>query len=359
MENTRKNQRNAQRVRLASIGVGMIGKVHAQFAAQIDECEYVAICDQDPAHEKMARALNVVYYNNYEEMIEKEALDGVIISLPNELHEPVGSVCAEKGLHLFIEKPIATRVEDADKLIESAKRNNVQLQVAHHRRFNPMVHATSEMIKNGELGDIVAINMFWCMYKPAEYFVAGPWRSKKGGGPILINTIHEIDLLRYWIGDIERVYAEVSNKTRKFEVEDTVSVSVRFADGTLASILMSDAAPSLWGYECTMGENPHFFPTKGNIYHFLGTKASLTFPGMCKVYYKDSSKAGWQHPITTEQLDIKSDDPYPDQLRNFCKVITGEETPRTSGEDARKTLIATLAVHESGVTNQPIRIDYS
>jgi len=164
--------------------------------------------------------------------------------------------------------------------------------------------------------------------------------------------------LRYCIGDIERVYAEVSNKSRGFEVEDTVSATVRFTDGTLASILMSDTAPSVWGYECTMGENPHFYPTKGNIYHFLGTEASVSFPGMEKVYYKDPEKKGWQHPITSEQLDIKSADPYPGQLAHFCKVITREEEPRTSGEDARKTLVATLALHESGMTQKPVQIQY-
>ena len=353
------SQKSAGRVRLASIGVGMIGHVHAKIAAGLKECEYVAICDTNPAQERMARDYGVKFYTDYKEMIKKEALDGVIISLPNEMHEPVGTVCADQGLHIFMEKPITATVAEADKLISSAHRNKVQLLIAHHRRFNPMVVATREMIRNGELGDLVGVSILWCMYKPSEYFVAGPWRRQKGGGPILINTIHEIDNLRYFYGEIERVYAEVSNKTRKFEVEDTVSISLRFSDGTLASILMSDAAPSLWGYECTMGENPHFYPTKGNIYRFLGTQASLTFPGMTKVYYADPSKVGWQHPITTEQLNIKSADPYPDQLKHFCNVIKGEEMPRTSGEDARRTLIATLAVHESGVTGKPIKIDYT
>jgi predicted dehydrogenase len=352
------SQNNNQRVRLASIGVGMIGHVHATLADQIEACDYVAICDADPSKEPMARELGVNYYRNYEEMIEQETLDGVMISLPNEMHEPVGTYCANNGLHLFVEKPIASTVEAAEKLIASARRNNVQLLIAHHRRFNPMIVATREMIRNGELGDIVGISILWCMYKPSEYFVAGPWRKQKGGGPILINTIHEIDNLRYLYGEIERVYAEVSNKTRKFEVEDTVSISLRFTDGTLASILMSDAAPSLWGYECTMGENPFFYPTRGNIYHFLGTKASLTFPGMQKVSYADPSKVGWQHPITTEQLHIKSADPYPDQLKHFCKVVKGEEHPRTSGEDALRTLRVTMAVLESGESNQPIMMKY-
>jgi predicted dehydrogenase len=347
---------NTKRVRLASIGAGMIGHVHAEIAAGMEECEYVALCDQDPSKANMARELGATYYRDFREMIEKENLDGVMISLPNELHEPVGSACAERGVHIFMEKPIASTADDAEKLIRSAHANHVQLLIGHHRRFNPMMMATRDMVRGGELGEIVGINVLWCMYKPKEYFEAGPWRKQKGGGPILINTIHEIDNLRFIYGEIARVYAETSNKIRKFEVEDTVSISLRFKDGTPASILMSDAAPSLWGYECTMGENPFFFHTEGNIYHYLGTKASLTFPGMLKVYYADPTKVGWQHPLTTTRLPIKSKDPYPDQLKHFCRVIRGEQTPRTSGEDALQSLRVAMAVHESGLTHRPIEV---
>ncbi|MBN2553101.1 MAG: Gfo/Idh/MocA family oxidoreductase [Spirochaetales bacterium] len=348
--------RRGRRVRLASIGAGMIGHVHAEIAAGMEECEYVALCDGDASKAKMAERLGAAYYRDFREMIERETLDGVIISLPNELHEPVGSACAERGLHIFMEKPIAHSVEDAEKLIRSANASHVKLLIGHHRRFNPMMVATRDMVRGGELGEIVGISVLWCMYKPREYFEVGPWRRRKGGGPILINTIHEIDNLRFIYGEIARVYAETSNKIRKFEVEDTVSISLRFRDGTPASILMSDAAPSLWGYECTMGENPFFFHTKGNIYHYLGTKASLTFPGMLKVYYADPEKAGWQHPLTTTKLPIESKNPYPDQLGHFCRVIRGEEEPRTSGEDALQTLKVTMAVHESGLTNRPVEV---
>jgi predicted dehydrogenase len=356
LENKPGRATNSKTVRLASIGAGMIGHVHAEIASGMGECEYVALCDRDPSKAEMAERLGATYYGDFREMIEREALDGVMISLPNELHEPVGSACAERGLHIFMEKPIAATMEDAEKLIRSSRANHVQLLIGHHRRFNPMMVATRDMVRGGQLGEIVGINALWCMYKPNEYFEAGPWRKQKGGGPILINTIHEIDDLRFIYGEIGRVYAETSSKIRNFEVEDTVSVSLRFKDGTLASILMSDAAPSLWGYECTMGENPFFFHTEGNIYHLLGTKASLTFPGMLKVYYADPTKAGWQHPLTTEQLPIKSEDPYPDQLRHFCRVIRGEQTPRTSGEDAMRTLQVTLAVHESGLSHRPIEV---
>ena len=344
------------KVRLASIGAGMIGAVHAKVLARLEECEYVALCDMDPAKEKMAAELGTKYYRDHREMMDREKLDGVIISVPNESHEAVSIECTDRGLHIFMEKPIATTLESADRMIANARKNNVRILVWHHRRFNPLINAARDAVRSGELGNLVGVSVLWCMYKPSEYFVAGDWRRRKGGGPILINTIHEIDNLRYVCGEISRVYAEVSNKARGFEVEDTVSISVRFKDGALASILMSDTAPSLWGYECTTGENPFFYPTKGDIYRYLGTKASLTFPGLVKVHYADPAKVGWQHPITTTQLAAPKHDTYVEQMRHFCRVVKGEEEPRTSGEDGRRTLEVTMAVAESGRTSRPIDV---
>jgi len=344
------------KVRLASIGTGMIGQVHARVLARLGDCEFVALCDMDPAKEKMAAELGTKYYRDHREMMDREKLDGVVVSVPNEMHEAVGLECAERGLHLFMEKPIATTLESADRLLAGARKNGVRILVGHHRRFNPLINAARDAIRSGELGSLVGVSVLWCMYKPSEYFLVGPWRRKKGGGPLLINTIHEIDNLRYVCGEISRVYAEVSNKTRGFEVEDTVSLSVRFQNGALASILMSDAAPSLWGYECTMGENPFFYPTKGDIYHYLGTKASLTFPGLVKVYYADPAKVGWQYPISTVQVEAPKLDTYVEQMRHFCRVVRGEEEPRTSGEDGRRTLEVIMALAESGQTNRPIEV---
>jgi predicted dehydrogenase len=345
-----------KRVRLASIGAGMIGQLHARLARGLADCQYVALCDPDPAKEKLAAELGAAYYRDYRQLIQRERLDAVLIAVPNEAHDAVGLDCAARGLHLFMEKPIASSLEAADRLIAGARAGGVQLYIAHHRRFNPRINRVREAVRGGELGDLVGVSVLWCMYKPSEYFTAGPWRAGKGGGPILINTIHEIDLLRYIHGELVRVYAEVSSKSRGFEVEDTVSVSLRFADGALASILMSDAAPSLWGYESTAGENPFFYPTKGDLYHFLGRKASLTFPGLVKVFYADPARMGWQHPLSTEQLEVSPCDPYVEQLQHFCRVVRGQEPPRTSGEDARRSLAVAMAVRESGATGRALEV---
>lgn len=344
------------KIKLASIGVGMIGEVHSRSLSKMKSCEYVGISDSDPSKKALADKYGVKFYDDYREMIREEKPDGVVISLPNEMHTSVGSYCAEQGIHVFMEKPIASTVEESEKLIESVEKNKVQLLIGHHRRFNPLMVAMKGILERKELGSIVGISMLWAMYKPSEYFAQGPWRTKKGGGPILINLIHEIDNLRYLYGEIDRVYAEVSNKARGFEVEDTIGVTLRMKDGVIATILMSDTVPSKWAYETSMGEFDHFYQGNGNIYHFLGDKASLAFPEMLKVSYEYREKTGWRYPLTMEHLNLRSADPYPAQMEHFARVVKGEESPRTSGRDALQTLKVTMAVRESGMIHQPVEV---
>ena len=139
-------------------------------------------------------------------------------------------------------------------------------------------------------------------------------------------------------------------------MEDTVSITVRFEDDTVGTILICDCAPSLWSYETSVAENLFFFQSHGTAYQFLGTKASLDFPHLNKVYYADTDRVGWQHPISIQKTGISPADPLIRQLKHFCRVARGEANPRTSGPDGRQTLRVTLAVLESGKTHQPVNI---
>jgi predicted dehydrogenase len=270
----------------------------------------------------------------------------------------MGIACAERGLHLLVEKPIAPSLAEADRLIEAAVRNKVRILVGHQRRFNARVEKTRDVVTGGELGKLVGATITWALLKPPQYF-EGPfaWRKNKGGGPILINLIHEIDNLRYICGEIDEVFAMASNRVRNFSVEDTAGVTLRFEDGAVGTVLVSDCSPSLSAYEATTGENPLIPHDYGNCYHFYGTEASLLFPQMKKLFYSDPAKLGWHYPITEQGVKVpQDDDPYVKEFRHFAKVIRGEEPSRISGEDGRKTLEVTLAIQRSGETGQPVRL---
>ena len=344
------------KVRLGSIGIGMIGLVHARILSEMAECEYVAVSDADTTLTGIAEELGVKFYSSYRQMIDNENLDGVVISIPNEMHASVGCYCAGKGLHIFIEKPIASTEEDAEALVASAEKNCINILIGHHRRFNPAVNRMKEIIKKGELGNLIGASMLWSMYKPEEYFQGrGSWRRKAGGGPILINLIHEIDILRYLTGDeVESVYAVASSSSRNFEVEDTLSAVIKLKNGLIANVLMSDSSPSPWGYEAIMGENSFFHHTKGNIYYFLGDKASMAFPEMKKNYYRNPDETGWQYKLAYEDMNVKSCNPYPEQMLHFCNVVRGIESPRTDGRDALASLKSALAVKESANSGKSV-----
>jgi predicted dehydrogenase len=258
-----------------------------------------------------------------------------------------------------VEKPIAPSLEEADRLIRAAEQNKVRILVGHQRRFNARVEKAREVVRGGALGALVGATITWAMLKPREYF-EGPfaWRKRKGGGPILINLIHEIDNLRYICGEIDEVFAVTSNKVRNFSVEDTAGVTFRFENGAVGTAFVSDCVPSLSAYEATTGENPLIPHDFGNCYHFYGTEASLLFPQMKRLFYSDPTKLGWHYPITEQGIKVvQTEDPYLKEFRHFAKVVRGEETPRISGEDARRTLEVTLAIQRSGETGQPIQLE--
>ncbi len=344
-------------VKLGLIGAGFIGKKHAVMSESFAGCRLVGISDVNPSTKALADELGVNYYADYEEMIAAESPEGVIIATPTESHTSVGVACAQHGVHLFVEKPIAANARDAQILVENARKNDVRLLVGHHRRFNPFVETTRRAIKQGKIGKLVAVSVLWVLLKPSDYFQID-WRSQPGGGPVLINLIHDIDNLRYICGEVKRVYAETSSGVRGFEVEDTVCVSLRFSDGALGSLVASDAVPSNWSYEATTGENPYYFRTNDNCYLFFGTVGSLVFPDLRVVRYENPQQAGWQYPLVTEHIHVDHHDPWIRQLNHFCRVISGKEDPRTSGEDALRSLAVAQAILKSGDKQEPVELSH-
>jgi predicted dehydrogenase len=346
------------RVRLGLIGMGLIGTPHARTLQRVEDCELAAVADVDEKYREATERLGATFYRDYEQMIRRESLQGVIIATPNHLHVPMGIVCAEHGLHLLVEKPIAPDLDEADRLVEAAKRNNVRILVGHQRRFNARVEKARDVVRGGELGKLVGATITWALLKPPQYF-EGPfaWRKNKGGGPILINLIHEVDNLRYICGEIDEVFAVTSNKVRDFSVEDTAGVSFRFENGAVGTAFISDCTPSLSAYEATTGENPLIPHDFGNCYQFFGTEGSLLFPQLKKLFYSEPAKLGWHYPITEQGVKVShEDDPYMKEFRHFAKVIRGEESPRISGEDGRRTLEVTLAIQKSGESGKPVRL---
>ncbi len=334
-------------VRLAVIGAGLIGKKHAGLISADDTCSLAGICDSDPKCRSIADDLNVPFYQDMEELLERDRPDGAIIATPNELHADGVELCAKHSVHVLVEKPVAGTSDDARRIVNSAAECGIEVLVGHHRRHNPLIGKTKALVKDGTLGKLVAVSVLWTILKPADYYDVD-WRCvRPSGGPTLINLIHELDSLRFICGEVRSVFAQSSSTARGLEVEDSLSATLTFENGVLGSILASDATPAPWSYEMNTGENPHYFHTNENCYRFFGTMGSLAFPQMELWRYADESRKGWQHAMEMTRCEVEHADPLVRQLKHFCRVARHEEKPLVDARDGARSLAVALAVLES------------
>jgi predicted dehydrogenase len=191
-------------------------------------------------------------------------------------------------------------------------------------------------------------------HKPAEYFDAAPWRREPGGGPILINMVHEVDDLRAVCGEIVAVQAMAANGTRGHAVEETVAIALRFASGALGTFLLSDTAAAPFSWELTSGEDPSYpRDADADCYVIAGTRGSLRVPTMRLTSY--AAARSWCEPLETAVVEVERADPLARQLAHFCEVIRGA-APRVTGRDAVETLRVTLAIAEASRTGELVEV---
>ncbi|MFL6663875.1 MAG: Gfo/Idh/MocA family protein [Rhizobacter sp.] len=344
-------------LRLAVAGAGLIGRAHIERIRDHDDCRLVAVADPSSAAAGVARAADVPLYSDLVTLLDTARPDGVILATPNALQVEGALQCIERHVPALVEKPVADTLEDAARLAAAEVASRVPLLVGHHRRHSRLLERAREVIASGRLGRIVAVNGSATFRKPDAYFRDGPWRTRPGGGPILINLVHEIDNLRMLLGEVAQVQAMASSAARGFEVEDTAAIGLRFASGALGTFLLSDAAASPRSWEQTSGENAAYDRhADEDCYVIAGERGSLGVPTM-RLRTADG-EASWWSPLATEVLATHADDPLARQLAHFCAVIRGVEEPRVSAADAARTLRVTLAVAESARRGgAPVRVD--
>ena len=180
------------------------------------------------------------------------------------------------------------------------------------------------------------------------------WRRQAGGGPILINLIHDIDMLRYLLGEVTEVQAMDSHAVRGFEVEDTAAAVLRFASGALATVIVSDAATSPWCWDMCAGEQGQYPRQDVASHQIMGTHGSLSLPDLGLWQYR--GERSWHAELSHEETRVHVADPYTRQLEHFAAVIAGQAEPLCNALDGLRTLQATLAVHDAAVGGRAITL---
>ncbi|WP_026203204.1 Gfo/Idh/MocA family protein [Rhizobium giardinii] len=340
-----------RKVKLAVLGAGLIGKRHIQHVLAEPQAELLAVVDPMQLGQQIAQESGAKWFPSFTAMINTDRPDGIIVATPNQIHVANGLEAIAAGVPALIEKPIADNIADGEKLIGAAQAAGIPLLVGHHRRHNPIIQKAKKIIDSGELGRVLVANaMFW-LFKPDDYFNID-WRRQAGAGPVFLNLIHDVDNLRYLLGDIVAVQARESHIVRSNVVEETAVILMEFASGLLATASVSDTVVAPWSWEMTTGENPAYPKTEEACYLIGGSHGSLSIPSLD--VWKNGTKRSLWEPFETHRVEFEHEDPLALQIQQFCKVIRGEEPPLVTGRDGLNTLNVIMAIKQSADSGERI-----
>ena len=332
-------------VRLLLVGAGLIGRAHAVRIAADATCRLVGIVDLAEAAAGVAAEVGAPRFVDLETAIAATRPEGVILATPNQLHEEGTLAVLAHRLPLLVEKPVAGDLAAARRMIAAAREAAVPVLVGHHRRHGSIVRGAQAIVGRGDIGTPVAVSGLTLFLKPDAYFDVA-WRRRAGAGPILLNLVHDVDLIRAIVGEIVEVQAITSNLRRGFEVEDTAAVLVRFAGGALGTFVLSDTAAAPWSWEMTSGEAPVYPRQREHCFHIAGTRGALSLPDLTLWRYGD--RAGWWEPLERVSLTPEPVDPLVEQVAHFRRVIRDGEAPRCSLLDGARTLAVIEAIARAG-----------
>lgn len=331
-------------LQIAVVGAGLIGRVHIRTIQSSANCCLHAIVDPGDGTAQLAAACQVPHFESLQAMLDWQRPDAIIIATPNAMHVEQARQCLDAGIPALLEKPVATHHAGALELADHVERSGVPILVGHHRAHSEIMRRACAIIASGKLGRLVSIMGSAQFYKPGDYFLQAPWRSQEGGGPVLINMIHEIHNLRMLMGEITQVQAMASSDIRHNDVEDTVAINLRFANGSLGTFLLSDTAASASSWELTAGENPDYPQHDDeNCYWVAGTRGSLSIPTLVTRYHDAEQESSWWQRMSVAASTPEPVDPLMRQLEHFLAVVKAETPPLVSVQDG----LANLQVVES------------
>lgn len=347
----------AEPIRLAVIGAGLVGQRHVRHAAAHADFDLAWIVDPDPSRRDLAEQHGCRHAVRLEDVPAADC-QAAIIATPNGDHLPSGLACLDRNWATLVEKPVADTVENGEKLVSAFEARGLPLLVGHHRRYHPSVDKAKELLSTGVIGSPISASLIWAVRKPDSYFKAGAWRRDSDGGPLLINFIHEADLMVGLFGPVNEIQAMVSHHARGSSVEDSAAIILRFSSGLIATVVLTDAALSPWSFEGASGENPTIAETGISSWRIGCTAGSFEFPGLRVWTDAEGDQGDWSRPLKDETIETSKVDPLHEQLTHFAQLIKGEASePKISGRDGLEALRLVDAVRIAARTGQPCFVD--
>ncbi|OGS22248.1 MAG: hypothetical protein A2252_06720 [Elusimicrobia bacterium RIFOXYA2_FULL_39_19] len=337
------------------IGCGTIASWHINGIENTKGAKLVAVCDRsEDKAKKTASEKNVDYYTGLGEMLKRKDLDVVCICTPSSLHTEQAIAAAQAGKHVITEKPMAITLEKANRMIDVCKKNKVKLSCVFQLRFTEPYAKIKKVIDSGELGKLTLGDCYLKYYRSQAYYDSAGWRGTwefDGGGALMNQGIHMIDLLQWYMGPVESVFGHCKTLARKIEVEDTAAAVIKFKNGAIGVI------------EGTTSVFPSNIPHRLELH---GDRGSIMFSGSGlarwevegpdgKVIDKLQDTAKETQKAITKPTDI-SWEGHQQVIGDMVSAIKENREPVVTGEDGKKALEIILAIYESSKTGKEIKL---
>ena len=345
----------ADRLRIGMIGCGEIAVQTAKGIAASTLGQHVMVMDTDArVAGDLGATYDVPHTTKAEELLANPAVDAVYIAVPHFLHAPLAIQAAQAGKHVLVEKPIATTLAEADAMIATAGAAKVTLSVAYLAQVDPVAQTMQRLVAAGAIGKVVGTRIIYRGDKPESYWHSGysgrittDWRTSKaksGGGVLIMNTIHDLNTLRFITGlEVVRVAAEYETFTTPVEVEDYIALTYRYANGAIGTL---EAGSAIRGRD----------PVR-EVNRIYGDAGQILFSNPARIF------------VTREQVGLKAgewqDLPGPAgskgseraaMIDGFAGAVLNGQPPVVRAEDGRAALQIALAAYQSGQEHEVVTL---
>lgn len=333
------------------VGCGVVADYHIGAINDTEGAKLVAINDvvEERARE-VGEQHGVAWYTDYKEMIAALDVDAICICTPSGIRIPIATDAAKAGVHLVIEKPIDVTLEKADRIIQAAAEADVQLMCIFQLRYGQAVNQVRQAVQGGKLGKVTLGDAYIKWFRPQEYYDSAAWRGTwdmEGGGALMTQGIHTVDLLQWIMGPVKRVSARMGALVHDVEVEDTVVATLEYESGALGVI------------EATTTAHPGM-PAK---LEFSGSGGSIAMEAdqitAWDVEGEESQAAGGAGTdVAKAASDSKTfgTEGHKAQIAEMVQVITAGGRPAIDGPEGRKALELILAIYQSARSGETVEL---
>jgi UDP-N-acetyl-2-amino-2-deoxyglucuronate dehydrogenase len=335
------------------VGAGYSANNIATVCKSLPEIKLVAVYNHSlPKAQQFAQKYGIPEtYDNFDAFLARKDIEAVIISVAHFMHHPLAKAALMAGKHVLVDKPLALNLKDADDLIAIAREKNLKLGVFLQNRFSPATLRMKEAIEKGRMGKIVQFDVEVLWSRDENYFAESSWRGKlatEGGGCLINQAIHMIDLMCMLAGEVDFLYAQMGTYTHDIEVEDHALTILKFKSGALGCIRASTA---------TLPGFPDRLTVIGAKRTFRKEGDSLTEWEASTPYDKGKTIGVVEHASFNDATTMSRPN-HTALLKDFARAVLDNRFPSVTGLIGRQSLEVIRAIYASAKSGMPISFPF-